>query len=76
MATVWKSGISSASLGIDGKPARVEWIYCDEQYPTGRYTLDPAQALVWAEQAAEIANGDANSGATDYEPAVWQEDIE
>lgn len=76
MAQVWKSGISSMTLGHSGEPARVEWIYVDEQYPAGRWTLDEQQARQWAQQAADIANSDPNSGATDYEPAVWLEDIE
>lgn len=73
---VWKSGMTSRSLGTPEVPARVEWLYVDEEYPGGRWTLDEQQALAWAQQAADIANSHEDSGATDYEPAIWQEEIE
>lgn len=76
MAQVWKSGITSVSMGTAQAPARVEWLYADTEYPSGRYTLDQAQALTWAQQACDIANSRVESGAMDWQPAVWQEDIE
>ena len=72
---VWKSGMTSVSLGTPDNPARIEWLYADEEYPGGRWTLDEAQAMEWARQGAEIANSHEDSGATDYQPAIWQEDI-
>lgn len=68
---VWKSGVKSSKF--DG---RAEHIVVNEQWPAGRFALTEEQAVIWAQECADMVNNDPNSGATDWMPVVWQEDIE
>jgi hypothetical protein len=67
---VWKSGVTSPRIS-----GRSEWIFVNEEYPHGRYTLDEQLAQQWAEECASMCNSDPNSGGTDWVPAIWQEDL-
>ncbi len=71
MTKVWKVGASSETLGIKC----VEYIHVDAEWPAGRYTTDKTLAEQWAEQLCSEINTDPNSGATDYKPVVWEDDI-
>lgn len=71
MTKIWKVGAKSASLNIE----RVEYIHVDEDYPSGRYTTDKQQAEEWARILCSEINTDPQSGATDYEPVVWEDEL-
>lgn len=61
---VWHVGVENAS-------GRAEHIFVNEEYPAGRYTMDEEQAKIWAQETADMANSDPNSGATDWRPVHW-----
>lgn len=63
--------VGGYSPSLDGQ---VKWIYTDAEWPTGRTTVVKEQAEQWANDFVAIANADPKSGATDWEPRVWQEE--
>jgi len=69
MSKVYRVGATSPKLG------RTEWIYCDEQWPTGRFTTDEQQAMIWANEFVVLANASPESGCCEWTPTVWQDDL-
>jgi TPR repeat protein len=69
MSKVYRVGAISPKLG------RLEWLYCNDEWPVGRFTTDEQQAMVWANEAATMFNSDPKSGCTEWTPTVWLDDF-
>ena len=69
--TVESTQVMVWHVGVENDTGRAEHITVNEEYPAGRYTMDEAQARVWAQESADLANSDPRSGATDWQPAHW-----
>jgi hypothetical protein len=64
----WIAGARSPSLGN----YNLEHVVINADYPKGRYTKDPRQAWVWAEEdAAHFNQPEQDNGAVDWLAAVW-----
>ena len=62
-------------VGVQNSSGRAEHIVVTDEYPAGRYTMDQAQALIWAQETAVMANSNPESGATDWLPVAWQAEL-